>query len=129
MAAPAQIACIPGEDNPVAGSPPAAAAHLGIKLLVSLFGAVPSGQEELLRAIQSKLVGVKEEKSLPFVATLAKLVHRYPKAVLEHAEILKVCFASQHDLSLHALHVKMGSTLTETGGVFVATGVAAMHLQ
>lgn len=65
--------------------------HLGIQLLVAVFEAVPSAQEGLLREIQSKLVGVKEEVSLPFVAVLAQLVHKQARAVLEHAELLKVC--------------------------------------
>lgn len=64
--------------------------HLSIKLLVAVFEAMPSAQEGLLREIQSKLVGVQEEVSLPFVAVLAQLVHKHPKAVLQHADLLKV---------------------------------------
>ena len=64
--------------------------HLGILTLVEVFEAVPTAQEGLLREIQSKLVGVKEETSLPFVAILAQLVHKHPRTVLQHAELLKV---------------------------------------
>ena len=71
-------------------TPLAAAVHLGIQTLVAIFEAVPAAQEGLLREIQSKLVGVKEETSLPFVAILAQLVHKHPRAVLQHAELLKV---------------------------------------
>lgn len=112
-----------GEEAAIAGSSQAAAAHLGIKLLVSIFGAVPSAQEGLLREIQSKLVGVKEDTSLPFVATLAQLVYKYPKAVLEHAEILKVYpFARQLCVFFQAARTTMLSQQVSTCAFIKAAG-------
>ena len=63
---------------------------LGIKLLVAAFDAHDDAREGLLREVQSKLVGVKEEVALPFVAVLSLWVHKHPKAVLQHAPLLKV---------------------------------------
>lgn len=73
-----------------AAAPHVAAVLLGIKLLVASFAASPGMRESLLREVQGKLVGVKEEVALPFVAVLGILVHRHPKAVLQHANLLKV---------------------------------------
>lgn len=78
------------ESATAAAAPPVAAVLLGIKLLVASFAASPSMRESLLREVQGKLVGVKEEVALPFVAVLGILVHRHPKAVLQHANLLKV---------------------------------------
>ena len=64
--------------------------QLGIKLLVAVFEAVSSVREALLRELQGRLVGVKEEVALPFVAVLGLLVQKHPRAVLEHANLLKV---------------------------------------
>ncbi|DBB12258.1 TPA: hypothetical protein ACH3X3_006361, partial [Trebouxia sp. C0006] len=72
-----------------AAAPHVAAVLLGIKLLVASFAASPGMRESLLREVQGKLVGVKEEVALPFVAVLGILVHRHPKAVLQHANLLK----------------------------------------
>lgn len=91
-----------GENSSKPCSPQAAAVHLGIQVLVALFEAVPSAQDGLLREIQSKLVGVPEEMSLPFVAVLAELVQRHPRAVLEHAELLKV--ANFNHLPIHVAY-------------------------
>ena len=67
--------------------------QLGIKLLVGVFEADTTMQEPVLRELQGRLVGVKEEVALPFVAVLGLLVQRHPRAVLEHANLLKVsCF-------------------------------------
>ncbi|KAA6422807.1 MAG: hypothetical protein FRX49_07342 [Trebouxia sp. A1-2] len=72
-----------------AAAPHVAAVLLGIKLLVASFAASPGMRESLLREVQGKLVGVKEEVALPFVAVLSILVHRHPQAVLQHANLLK----------------------------------------
>ncbi|DBA84856.1 TPA: hypothetical protein ACH3X1_005879 [Trebouxia sp. C0004] len=77
------------EESAAAGAPHVAAVLLGIKLLVASFAASPGMRESLLREVQGKLVGVKEEVALPFVAVLGILVHRHPKAVLQHANLLK----------------------------------------
>ncbi len=78
------------ESATAAAAPHVAAVLLGIKLLVASFAASPGMRESLLREVQGKLVGVKEEVALPFVAVLGILVHRHPKAVLQHAILLKV---------------------------------------
>ena len=64
--------------------------QLGIRLLVNVFEANNSVREALLRELQGRLVGVKDEVALPFVAVLGLLVQRHPRAVLEHANLLKV---------------------------------------
>ena len=73
-----------------AAAPHVAAVQLGIKLLVAVFEADSGVREALLREVQGRLVGVKEEVALPFVAVLGLLVQRHPRAVLEHANLLKV---------------------------------------
>ena len=73
-----------------------AAVQLGIKLLVASFEADTSMREALLRELQGRLVGVKEEVALPFVAVLGLLVQRHPRAVLEHASLLKVSVSNKH---------------------------------
>ena len=85
------------EDAAAAAAPHVAAVQLGIKLLVVSFDVNHSIRESLLREVQGKLVGVKEEVALPFVAVLGILVHRHPKAVLQHASLLKV---SMHDTTV-----------------------------
>lgn len=79
-----------GEEEAAATAPHVPAVLLGIKLLVASFAASPSNRESLLRGVQGKLVGVKEEVALPFVAVLGILVHKHPRAVLQHANLLKV---------------------------------------
>lgn len=89
----AQTVLLTGEEESAtaaAAAPHVAAVLLGIKLLVASFAASPGMRESLLREVQGKLVGVKEEVALPFVAVLSILVHRHPQAVLQHANLLKV---------------------------------------
>lgn len=71
-------------------APHVAAVQLGIKILVASFEVDASMRATLLRELQGRLVGVKEEVALPFVAVLGLLVQRHPRAVLEHANLLKV---------------------------------------
>ncbi|KAL3136619.1 hypothetical protein ABBQ38_005859 [Trebouxia sp. C0009 RCD-2024] len=70
-------------------APHVAAVQLGIKILVASFEVDASMRATLLRELQGRLVGVKEEVALPFVAVLGLLVQRHPRAVLEHANLLK----------------------------------------
>ena len=79
-----------GGEAAAAAAPHVAAVQLGIKLLVAVFEAGNSVREGLLRELQGRLVGVKEEVALPFVAVLGLLVQRHPRAVLEDANLLKV---------------------------------------
>lgn len=89
-----------GGEAAAAAAPHVAAVQLGIKLLVAVFEADNSVREGLLRELQGRLVGVKEEVAQPFVAVLGLLVQRHPRAVLEHANLLKV--STSHRV-LHAL--------------------------
>ena len=86
-----------GKEASAAAAPHTAAVQLGIKLLVASFEADDSIRETLLREVQGRLIGVKEEVALPFVAVLGLLVHRHPRAVLEHANLLKVS-SSNHSI-------------------------------
>lgn len=70
--------------------PHVATLQLGIKMLLASFEADACMRAMLLRELQGRLVGVKEEVALPFVAVLGLLVQRHPGAVLEHANLLKV---------------------------------------
>lgn len=79
-----------GGEAAAAAAPHVAAVQLGVKLLVAVFEADNSVREALLRELQGRLIGVKEEVALPFVAVLGLLVQRHPRAVLEHANLLKV---------------------------------------
>ena len=78
-----------------------ATALLGIKLLVAAFDSSDFSREWLLKEVQGKFVGVKEETALPFVAVLSLLVHKHPKAVLQHAALLKVRSRQAPDVSMH----------------------------
>ena len=96
---PHKMLMLSGEEDAAAAAaaPHLAAVQLGIKLLVVSFDVNHSIRESLLREVQGKLVGVKEEVALPFVAVLGIFVHRHPKAVLQHASLLKV---SMHDTTV-----------------------------
>ena len=102
-----------------------AALQLGIKLLVAAFEADDSIREPLLREVQGRLVGVKEEVALPFIAVLGLLVHRHPRAVLEHANLLKV---SNFDIACSALTVPcVGIPPKKVGGAEGVCGGRTVH--
>lgn len=111
--------------------------QLGIKLLVAVFEADDSIREALLREVQGRLVGVKEEVALPFVAVLGLLVHRHPRAVLEHANLLKAsnstfaCLASA--APVYSLYIRLAGVEeicknTDLSSVF-AKALELLHLQ
>ena len=87
-----------GEQGCSGVAPHMATALLGVKLLVAAFDSSEVTREWLLKEVQGKLVGVKEETALPFVAVLSLLVRQHPKAVLQHAALLKVRSAQQRHL-------------------------------